>query len=272
MTERPGTLELVARELAAAVAPLEQHLAGGNAEEFIAGFGIRLPGGMAQAAAAFSATAVKAGGAATALARLTDAIDDEDTARIVAEGIATINTLAQAFAAIGGIGPALSDAVSASAGLTPAQRTRLLSEVAALPGRLLQTVMADYVETRNGDLFAGLRAAGLIDDVVVDGDPSDPTSVAGTPPRAARGPRADHALEPGAPTCARRPGSATRASTAPSCGRGSPATSTTPNSPSHSSSRPASRRSSRPTCCASPSSRADRRRCPPACASPRSRT
>jgi hypothetical protein len=180
MTERPGTLELVARELAAAVAPLEQHLAGGNAEEFIARFGIRLPGGMAQAAAAFSATAVKAGGAASALARLTDAIDDEDAARIVAEGIATINALGQAFTAIGGIGPALSDAVSASAGLTPAQRARLHSEVAALPGRLLQTVMADYVEARNGDLFAGLRAAGLIDDVVVDGDPSDPTSVAGT--------------------------------------------------------------------------------------------
>lgn len=182
MAERPGTLELVARELAAAVAPLEQQLAAGNAESFLRELGIVAPGGLGGAAGALSAVAVKAGAVTGELAHLTDAIDDGDGPRIVATGIATVNALAQAFSAISALGPALSAIPAGPSGPNP--------ELAALPGRLVERVLADRVEVRNRDLFAGLRLAGVIDEIGVPSVPGDPAR----PPFVRRGLHVDRLL------------------------------------------------------------------------------
>ncbi len=183
MADRPGTLELLARELSAALAPLEHQLAPGNAEAFLQELGIGVPAGLGGAAGALSAVAVKAAGVGTELTRLTAAIHDEDGARIVAEGIATVNALAQALTAIGALGPSLGGAIPAGpSGTNP--------EVAALPGRLVERVLADHVKARNPDLFAGLRLAGVIDEVSVPSVSGDPTR----PPFVRRGLYVDRLL------------------------------------------------------------------------------
>jgi hypothetical protein len=174
MTDAPGTLELIARELAAALAPLEQRLAAGNAEGFLRELGIVLPGGFDQAATAVENTAVKAGALVPLAAALVVAIEAGDAAAITQAGLPLLTGIRDLADAISALEPAFAAAVAAAAGLSPAQRTYLQGEIAALPGRLLEWMAIEYIENRGTRLAATLGVLRIIDNVLDPGDPSDP--------------------------------------------------------------------------------------------------
>ncbi|WP_405535214.1 hypothetical protein OG787_12245 [Streptomyces sp. NBC_00075] len=175
----PGTLDVIARELATALAPLEERLAGGNAAAFLDELGLRLPGGFEAAAPAIGTTALRAAALPPAVATLVSAIEDEDTQAIASAGIALVGVLREVIEAIGALGPALDAAVAAEAALTPAQRTRLQQRAASLPGRLLDWMVVEYLRRRGEGLHTALTLLGIIDDITEPGDPADPLD----PPR-----------------------------------------------------------------------------------------
>lgn len=183
MADQPGTLEVIARELGTALAPLESKLTGDNAVGFLSELGVRLPGGYAQAATAIGTTAVKAGALPPLVVALVDAIDAEDAGAILQSGVALIGAIRDVIDAITALEPALDAAVSTAAGLTPAQRTHLEQQVAELPGRLLEWMLLEYLEGRSAGVFSALTLLGIVDDVVEPGDPTDPVK----PPLRRRG-------------------------------------------------------------------------------------
>ena len=190
MAGEPGTLELLARELALVVAPLEQRLGPGPSEALFAELGVALPGGFGAAASAIATTAVKTGELAPIVIRLTDAIEAEDAAAILTEGPALLGQIRDVLAAIEAMAAAL-DAVAAGAGgLTPAQRARLQAELQALPGRLLEYLVVEYLRTRRAGALSALTLAGIVDNAPVAVDPTDPTA----PPFDRRAVRLDRLL------------------------------------------------------------------------------
>ena len=138
MAEQPGTIEVIARELAVALGPLEQRLAGPQAVGFLAELGLPLPGALSQAGTAIGTVAVKAGALAPLVVALVDAIDDEDASAIVAASVPLLRAIGEVVDAISALEPALTAAVSAAAGLTPAQRTFLAARASELPARLME--------------------------------------------------------------------------------------------------------------------------------------
>lgn len=172
-----GTLELLARELATALQPLEQRLSASTREDFLAELGFRLPGGLAGAAAAIGTATVQLGGLGPVIVRLTAAIEADVPAQIIQEGVALLGTLTEVFDALDAVGPALDAAVGAAAGLTAAQRARLRAEAALLPGRLVEYILIAYLEGRNRGAFELLTLLGIIDETPQSIDPADPTVV-----------------------------------------------------------------------------------------------
>jgi hypothetical protein len=170
-----GTLELLAKELALALAPLEQRLSGSGRDAFLAELGVRLPGGFGAAGDAMGAAAAQAAGLAPIVVKLTTAIDNDDVAGIVQQGVALIGVLSQVLDAILAIGPALGTAVTGAAGLTAPQRARLQTEVAQLPKRLLDFVVLSYLAGRSAQAMGVLTLVGVVDDGLTPIDPADPT-------------------------------------------------------------------------------------------------
>ncbi|SDZ23945.1 Galactose oxidase, central domain [Amycolatopsis xylanica] len=170
-----GTLELVAREIAKAVQPLEQHLSTAKRDEFLLGLGFAVPGGIGPAAAALTTAAAQAAGLGPIIADLTGAIESENVARIVELGVSLLGALKGTFEAVGKVGPALQQAVDGSGGLTDAQRARLRGEAGALPQRLLDYVLITYVEGKSREAARLLGMLGIIDTVGGGFDLADPT-------------------------------------------------------------------------------------------------
>jgi uncharacterized protein DUF6603 len=190
VAEQPGTLELIGREVALALAPLEQRLSA-DADALVAELGVRLPGGFGAAATALSTAAVKTGELAPLVARLTDAIDDEDAARILSEGSALIAQLRAVVDAVNALGPALNAAVTGAVGISPAQRARLQADVQALPGRVLQFALVEHLRSKSAGTVTALALTGIVDDFPVAVDPVDATA----PPYQRRALRFDRLLK-----------------------------------------------------------------------------
>ncbi|MGN6680860.1 MAG: DUF6603 domain-containing protein [Streptosporangiaceae bacterium] len=174
MADSPGTLDLIARELAAALAPLEQRLAAGSAEAFLRELGIVLPGAFDQAATAVENTAVKAGALVPLATALVDGIEAGDAAAIAKAVLPLLTAIRDLADAIGALEPAFAAALAAATGLSADQRNYLEGEIAALPGRLLEWMVIEYVEGRGARLAATLGVFRIIDDVLDPGDPADP--------------------------------------------------------------------------------------------------
>src|SRR4051794_7475169 len=140
MPSSPGTLELLARELALALGPLEQRLAGGHADRLFATLGLRLPDGLAAEsglASALSAGATTAGSLPPKIADLTDAIASEDEEAIVTAGAALVDSLRDLLTAIDAIASALDNAGASFAGLSPQDRADITAFTEILLRRLL---------------------------------------------------------------------------------------------------------------------------------------
>ena len=174
MADQPGTVDVIARELASALIPLQDRLTPEAAPAFLGELGLTLPGGFATAATAIAGTAAKAGALAPLVTDLVDAIDAEDAADIVAAAIPLLGAIADVIDAISGLGPALDAAVAAAPALSPAQRSYLADQAAALPGRLLEWMLLDYMESRSSGLYTALTMLGLVDDAIEPGVAGDP--------------------------------------------------------------------------------------------------
>lgn len=170
-----GTLELLARELARALQPLEQRLSNEQRGLFFQGLGLWLPGGLERVAGAVGTVAVQTAGLGPAVDRLSEAIDTGTPTDVVREGTALLGVLAQVLSAIAGLGPALEETVAADQHLTDAQRARLREEVRQFPRRLLDHTLITYVEGRNRELVGALTLAGIVENLPAIYDPDDPT-------------------------------------------------------------------------------------------------
>ncbi|HWM07982.1 MAG TPA: DUF6603 domain-containing protein [Solirubrobacteraceae bacterium] len=180
MATQTGTLELIARELAAALRPLEEQLTAGNAETFVTDLGLRLPPALA-APAAVAASAASTAAAAVALAEplaaLTAAIEADDGAKIASAGQALIGTLRSLLDVLQQLKEALEAATAAAGGLTPAEREQIEAFVLELPRRMLDFAAVEYLRDKGPDLLAAVALTGVIEDADDPGDPSDPLRV-----------------------------------------------------------------------------------------------
>lgn len=170
-----GSLELIAREIARALQPLELRLGEAERDRFLRDLGFWVPGGLGPAAGPLGTASVQAGGLASAVADLSAAIDSGDTGPLVRAGTALIGSLSQVLDAVAAIGPALKDAVNASGGLTDTQRTRLRAEALELPGRVLDHALISHLKEQNVGVSATLGVLGIIDTTGGGIDPADPT-------------------------------------------------------------------------------------------------
>ncbi|MFI6642525.1 DUF6603 domain-containing protein [Streptomyces sp. NPDC050504] len=171
-----GTVELIAREIANALKPLEQRLAADQRTAFFKELGLWLPGnGLDAAAGAIGTLAVHSAGLGPVVVRLTDAIERGDTARIVQEGSTLLGTVREVLTALTALGPALDSAVAAAAGLSDAQRARLRAETGQLPKRMLDHSLIGYLEGKSADVVDVLALIGIVEDLPAVVDPDDPT-------------------------------------------------------------------------------------------------
>ena len=177
---QPGTLEVIAQELAIALAPLEQRLTGPHADQFLADLGVRLPGGYASAASAISTTAVKAAALPPLVIKLVVAIEAEDARAILGASVPLLQAVAQVIDAVAALEPALEAAVSTAAGLTAEQRAHLEQQVVELPARLLEWLLIEYIERRSAAVLTALKLLGIVSEVTVpavQGDPVRPAQL-----------------------------------------------------------------------------------------------
>ncbi|MGW1992771.1 DUF6603 domain-containing protein [Embleya sp. NPDC001921] len=172
-----GTVELLAREIANALRPLEQRLAADRRQVFFAQLGLWLPGGLDAASGAIGTVAIQSGGLGPIVLRLDAAIGDDVAERITLEGVALLGALRQVFQAITALAPALDVAVVGGTGLTEAQRVRLRAEVQEIPRRLLDFALLTHIESKSRNALDLLSLLGIFTDVQVIPDPQDPTVV-----------------------------------------------------------------------------------------------
>ena len=176
MATQAGTLELLARELGQALSALEQRLSQGNAEEFIAGLGIRLPTTVAangQFTGAISSTVSAAAALGPLIVDLKNAIDSENIPQIISVGTELLNRIRQVLDGISQMGTSL-DAAAAAGGLSPADKAALQAFAAELPRRLFDFAFIEYLESKGEGVLPTLDVIGIIEDFDDPGDPANP--------------------------------------------------------------------------------------------------
>ena len=182
MADQAGTLELLIRELASALGPLESRLAAGSdVGSLLAEAGLVLPASVAadgNLTTALASTATAAGALATAIDQLTAAIAAEDPAQIVSAGLALIGKVRDVLTGASAIGSALNAAASAAGGLTPAERSQLQALAGELPRKLLDLALVEYLQAKGPTVYPTLALLGLVDDL-----PSEPDPGGGLVPR-----------------------------------------------------------------------------------------
>jgi hypothetical protein len=145
-----GTLELVAREVAQALAILGQRVASESPAELIGSLGLELPPTLASDASLASALGAAASAAASLAAPLTSlvgAIDAGDDATIVTAAQQVISAVGQIISALSKLGAALDALSSSSAGLSAGQRAQISTLAQQLARRLFDYTFIDYLNT-----------------------------------------------------------------------------------------------------------------------------
>jgi hypothetical protein len=163
MAAQPGTLEILSREIALALAPLEERLQNDGALQLMADLGLRFPPALlatAGVAPAISAISTAAGELPDLVTDLVDAIMDEDETAIIASGVALLVKISEVIVAIDQLSSAIHDAAGGFGGLGTTQVEDFASE---LPGRLLELLVVDYLEARSAGMAASLELLGLIE-------------------------------------------------------------------------------------------------------------
>jgi hypothetical protein len=179
-----GTLELLARELGQALAPLADQLAPDQADEFLAELGLRLPPGLSAESAlsaALSSAATAAGALPPLVTQLATAIAADDAAQIVAAGLPLLGKAGDVIQALKAIGTQLDSAAAGFPGLSPAEQAVITGFAATLGRRMLDAAIIARLEDEGGPNIApSLALVGLFDltpEPGVDGDRLQPAYV-----------------------------------------------------------------------------------------------
>jgi hypothetical protein len=174
MAGQAGTLEIIAKELAAALLPLQQNLAAGQFVSLVRELGLELPGPVAsfdQVAGGAANVVASVAAVPPIIAQLEAAIAADDTPGIVEAGKKLVAVIIDAVHGIS----ALADGISAAAaGLSAADRAKVEAFAEALPGRLLDFTVVEYLRAAQPAVLRLLDVSGLVDDVLEPGDPADP--------------------------------------------------------------------------------------------------
>jgi len=177
MAGQPGTLETIARQIAAAMLPLEQRLTPDQFPAFITELGLNMPGPVASFAAVASGASSTVSAVVALPPLIVDletAISGDDTDGILSAGIKLV---AQILNVIRGIADMASAISSAAAPLSAADRAKVEAFAAELPERLFDYTVVEYLRSARPGALRTLSLAGLIDDISEPGDPTDPLSL-----------------------------------------------------------------------------------------------
>ncbi|MDH3638321.1 MAG: hypothetical protein OES09_07620 [Gammaproteobacteria bacterium] len=179
MPNQAGTVELILRELSKVLASLAQRLQ----PQAIEALGLRVPESLSNNPQILGSIQGATGAAAelgTTATDLTDAIDAEDTGAIVAAGVATAQKLVELIHALVQVADQIDSLAGSLGGLSAAERNRIQAFASALPRRIIDYLMIDYLEQDYLPAVAILNLIGLIeriDEPGVVGDSSQPPYV-----------------------------------------------------------------------------------------------
>ncbi|MCP3665043.1 MAG: hypothetical protein GY696_21525 [Gammaproteobacteria bacterium] len=177
MPNSAGTLEIISRELGLILAPLETRVSDDGIEALIESLGLRLPPGLSAVstfAGELSGMAVAAAALPGQVSTLVTAIDTDDVGQIITSGQTLSTTIIQVVQNLSSVGGALNSVGSSFAGLTPADRTQIQAFSQALPDRLLNLLLVEYIEKKSPQMLQGLRLAGIVEITVVTGNLLNP--------------------------------------------------------------------------------------------------
>lgn len=164
MATKAGTVELIARELGQALAPLEERLAGGGAAELLAAIGIRLPPSTAantQVVGAIGGAVTRAAALAPKVTQLVAAIEADDEVAIVTSGAQVVAEAGRVIESFLALSTALESAALALP--DPAERASLQALLPGLHRRLFDLVVIEYLEERSADAVHWLTFLGIIE-------------------------------------------------------------------------------------------------------------
>jgi hypothetical protein len=176
MSREAGTLEQLARLLGEALQQLEQRLAGERAQQLFEALGVRLPAGaiaQSELAVALNATATAAGQLGPAVAALAASLSGTDPLAIVQRGIEVIERIGAVLTGIGQIRSAIG---AIAAALPGDERAHIEAVIAALPTRLTNFLLVEWIESKAPALVPGLALSGVLDDVPSPGIPGNPVA------------------------------------------------------------------------------------------------
>jgi hypothetical protein len=172
--DQAGTVERLAVELAHLLARIAGRLSDGQVLDTFEQLGVRFPAQFVTdpAISAARSTIVTVTAELDGLVSdLTDAIEQQDVASMVAAGLALLTQCGRVTAAFPELANAIQAAGPALPGVTQAQITAL---VAGLPGKLGHLLLADLLEL-SPPVAAVLTVIGVLERTYDSGDPADPT-------------------------------------------------------------------------------------------------
>ncbi len=171
-----GALEALVRIVGDALSPLADRLRGDRANDTLEQLGLRLPPtALVTAGPKLEAAAVACGQLPDAVSALVTAAQGSNHDALISAALHVGEIVVRAGVAFGELGAALGNAVQGAAGLTPAQLTRMQAVIDKLPERLAHLMLISWVEDKQPNVKGALELIGLFDEIVVPGDPTDPS-------------------------------------------------------------------------------------------------
>ena len=175
MANKPGTLEQLARELAQALAVLEERLAPTQALRFFNSLGVRFPQELMDQpvfTGAASAAVTAAAGLSPIISDLFAAIEAEDDARTLIESLRLLAQIRAVLDAVDNLATQLRAIAASLPEVTPG----VVQEFAdALRFRVLELLVVEHLERRLPNPTALLAVFGIVERTTEPGDPDDPT-------------------------------------------------------------------------------------------------
>jgi hypothetical protein len=174
MSGQAGTLEQIALELAGVMSQVGTRMHSRQIRDTLAQLGVYFPDDLLTKpafVASADATAAAAAAVETEATALVAAIDADNTAQIVAHGLALITKIGQTIQSFTAVGTQLQLVGPTLPGITAAQVNDL---VAGLPKKLLDLFIADLLDMIPA-VGGTLTLLGIVDRIEVAGDPGNPS-------------------------------------------------------------------------------------------------